>query len=898
MSDYNNRIKEWITNLVIEELREDEEWWNKMSADQQKDYIRQHPQSQKAMDAKKEKEKDSTLNVDSANAEEIEDWYDKNKDKITDEADREELSDMIRGLSVTQYDLEVANDGGDEYEEAEYLQNQIQDYKDDIKGLISKYDTKPSDDKPAKPNKDDIEDINNGSALDSFINKYDFSDDEEYELYQIQKDMDKGYTSPEGAQAKITRLLGLEKELSYTPPQVKQKVAGSADAREVRNNVMDRLGRAEFDKLSYGQLQQAYDDEFEKLGWKKDGKNWVKQESVEETKKRDYKAEYKKFQSSTKAKKYRAELNKYNRKKGTYGNGDGKDASHKGGKIVGFEAQSKNRGRAEKSRLKKESLQENLLSFYQYMGDFYGKKGLYPDKKGRDLKVGDVNKALSVYLKKYAKDTFTGDSLDRERVRDILIKMKKIDPRYKKQEVKENKDKVKKYMMSKGDTEEDANEKLKYYDYIKKTYKGITPARMATIMGHLAKMESVSENIDGQIKNMMDRREKMKKSGASTSAINSVTQMIKKLRDRKRKSNESVNEVNMAHVLSKDLSKKKFKDLGIYLWHVLDLAINKDFRITSNGKLLAVNVDKINPKSLQNIKKRFGVDLQQLAKESVNERDNVGMAYKRTLHKVELKKIKDAILMFQKKIKKQGRVTNARDEEHLKNLIKVYKQMGGKGVKESREASIIQHHQRQLDALVQQYPDSYSRPYPIQTKIETLRNIIAVTKKKMGESINEDVYAIVDKFNQKKQDYDQVYFKDNNLNKVKKHMKKMGKKYGKMNLIKVKTNGKMSLVEAVSKSQAQEIMRQLGGRKFEMLMGVKSKGVGKDGLILHIGRNPKKVSHIVIDLDRGKDLYNLTFGKIFKYQFKVVKKLKGVGVEQLHDTIEKYTGLLTTFRKR
>ena len=69
--------------------------------------------------------------------------------------------------------------------------------------------------------------------------------------------------------------------------------------------------------------------------------------------KRDYKDEYKKFQSSTKAKKYRAELNQYNRKKGTYGNGDGKDASHKGGKIVGFESQSKNRGRREKSRLKK-----------------------------------------------------------------------------------------------------------------------------------------------------------------------------------------------------------------------------------------------------------------------------------------------------------------------------------------------------------------------------------------------------------------------------------------------------------------------------------------------------------------------------------------------------------------
>ena len=69
---------------------------------------------------------------------------------------------------------------------------------------------------------------------------------------------------------------------------------------------------------------------------------------------RNYKAEYKKFQSSPERIKYRAELVKYNRDKGTYGNGDKKDASHKGGKIVGFEAQSKNRGRAEASRLKKE----------------------------------------------------------------------------------------------------------------------------------------------------------------------------------------------------------------------------------------------------------------------------------------------------------------------------------------------------------------------------------------------------------------------------------------------------------------------------------------------------------------------------------------------------------------
>ena len=46
---------------------------------------------------------------------------------------------------------------------------------------------------------------------------------------------------------------------------------------------------------------------------------------------RDYKAEYKKYQSSPERIKYRAELVNYNREKGTYGNGDKKDASHKDG---------------------------------------------------------------------------------------------------------------------------------------------------------------------------------------------------------------------------------------------------------------------------------------------------------------------------------------------------------------------------------------------------------------------------------------------------------------------------------------------------------------------------------------------------------------------------------------
>ena len=141
---------------------------------------------------------------------------------------------------------------------------------------------------------------------------------------------DKGYREPQNP--------GFE----YDPESVDEGFGGELKGK-------DR------DKFEKARIENA-----EQLGYKVTGKSDTKKQKLKmahelkEAAKRDYKAEYKKFQSSTKSKKYRAELNQYNRKKGTYGNGDGKDASHKGGKIAGFEAESKNRGRREKSRLKKE----------------------------------------------------------------------------------------------------------------------------------------------------------------------------------------------------------------------------------------------------------------------------------------------------------------------------------------------------------------------------------------------------------------------------------------------------------------------------------------------------------------------------------------------------------------
>ena len=48
------------------------------------------------------------------------------------------------------------------------------------------------------------------------------------------------------------------------------------------------------------------------------------------SKNRDYKEEYKKYGKSKAAKLYRALLNRINRRKGNYGNGDGLDEAHIG----------------------------------------------------------------------------------------------------------------------------------------------------------------------------------------------------------------------------------------------------------------------------------------------------------------------------------------------------------------------------------------------------------------------------------------------------------------------------------------------------------------------------------------------------------------------------------------
>ena len=247
-------------------------------------------------------------------------------------------------------------------------------------------------------------------------------------------------------------------------------------------------------------------------------KKWEKKKKNEAE--RDYKDEYKKFQSSTKAKKYRAELNKYNRKKGTYGNGDGKDASHKGGKIVGFESQSKNRGRAEKSRLKKESpdfnpmidkILDEVIDEYQLNEGPNQMTQVYKDldKKFKNYdhtRIQHFGK-VSKYLKdKFSKgsslpDTiasFYNDYRGGEDMKKNIAKLTKYAKKmkgYAKESVNEDEmNDIIKLLVKYGNKKSEAIKMAKkHYDYVSKKYKNAKPVKKAEIISSLSTNESVNE---------------------------------------------------------------------------------------------------------------------------------------------------------------------------------------------------------------------------------------------------------------------------------------------------------------------------------------------------------------------------------------------------------------------
>ena len=293
------------------------------------------------------------------------------------------------------------------------------------------------------------------------------------------------------------------------------------------------------------------------------------------SKKRDYKDEYKKFQSSTKSKKYRAELNKYNRKKGTYGNGDGKDASHKGGKIVGFESESKNRGRAEKSRLKKEGvITENPAAIAA------GVRAAMERAKEKELSAGGGKKvkvSTALANKSHPKHKQAKGIIQRikDKAKSMLAKSKKKKTEPKKQSksdanfyarqfggtsesINEN-DKVKvlKHLIKRGNNPKDAKRDVqKLYNKVNKMYKNASPSKKAEIISALSayKMESVNEanNID-KVKDIVKNKQFKRIGGViiDMQTANAIMQVHKALSGANKKKYEKLSISKMASIAYK-----------------------------------------------------------------------------------------------------------------------------------------------------------------------------------------------------------------------------------------------------------------------------------------------------------------------------------------------------------
>ena len=185
------------------------------------------------------------------------------------------------------------------------------------------------------------------------------------------------------------------------------------------------------------------------------------------------------------------------------------------------------------------------------------------------------------------------------------------------------------------------------------------------------KSESVEEGFGGDLKGSDKKKfEKARKENAEQLGYE-----LTGTSDIKESVNEGINDKmkKIMTKLAKSLSIKSVVDmytgkgsLSYFLDDEKEALKLQKFLQKSFKRVRKINLDKSKGDTAI-----FVVAADMLGLESVNEAG------------LEMNKLKDAIKMFQKKIKKQGRVTNARDEEHLKNLIKVYKQMGGKGVKES-----------------------------------------------------------------------------------------------------------------------------------------------------------------------------------------------------------------------
>ena len=89
-----------------------------------------------------------------------------------------------------------------------------------------------------------------------------------------------------------------------------------------------------------------------------------------------------------------------------------------------------------------------------------------------------------------------------------------------------------------------------------------------------------------------------------------------------------------------------------------------------------------------------------------------------------------------------------------------------------------------------------------------------------------------------------------------------------------------------------QLLQQLGGNRFIMMVGAKNLAVDKSRNELHmkIGRNSKGVNFVRIKLS-SMDLYDMEFLQVRAGKIKIKSKVKDVYADQLGKMFKKHTGL-------
>lgn len=108
----------------------------------------------------------------------------------------------------------------------------------------------------------------------------------------------------------------------------------------------------------------------------------------------------------------------------------------------------------------------------------------------------------------------------------------------------------------------------------------------------------------------------------------------------------------------------------------------------------------------------------------------------------------------------------------------------------------------------------------------------------------------------------------------------------------------------------QDIVRQLGGRRFMLMTGVKQFNLEGDGSIsFDLGSNGSESNYVRVEYNYNKDLYNLVFIKrtrkkdkelsmpgfpIWDYKFNELKRYDSIYNDQLRELFEDFTGMYLT----